>query len=114
MSYSKPLTMMLGYFFAFIITTVINGINGELFLPDGMQIAGFMWNGIMTMAVASTLWVIALTKGSTVKISNLAYITPFLSLVWTFVVLKEPIQISSVIGLVVIVLGIFIQIKDKN
>ena len=114
MSYSKPITMMIGFFEAFIITTVINFINRDLFLPDLMQTLGFMWNGIMTMAVASTLWLVALTMGNTAKISNLAYITPFLSLVWTALILHEPIKLSSVIGLAVIVLGIFIQIKDKK
>lgn len=66
------------------------------------------------MAIANTVWVVALSLGNTAKISNLAYITPFLSLVWTFLILKEPLNIYSIVGLVVIVCGILIQIRDKD
>lgn len=66
------------------------------------------------MATASTSWLFALACGKTAKVSNLAYITPFLSLVWTALVLKESISVYSVVGLIVIVLGIFIQLKDKE
>ena len=120
--YDKMLSMMLNYFVSFVITTVINAVTGGLFIPSLAELAGFAWNGIFTMAIACTAWVIALDNGNTAKISNLAYITPFLSLVWTWLVLgdqgiKDP---YSLIGLTVIVLGIFIQLisfkkhKDKE
>ena len=72
------------------------------------------YNGICNMAIAATAWALALDSGKTAKISNLAYITPFLSLVWTAVFLKEQIHLSSVLGLTVIVLGIFVQLKDRE
>ncbi|MBQ4119166.1 MAG: DMT family transporter [Clostridia bacterium] len=120
--YDKMLSMMLNYFVSFTITTVINAAAGNLFMPTLSEAAGFAWNGIFTMAIACTTWVIALDKGNTAKISNLAYITPFLSLVWTWLILgdqgiKDP---YSLIGLCVIVAGIFIQLinfkkpKDKE
>ena len=52
----------------------------------------------------------AIESGETEKISNLAYITPILSMVWTSLILKETITIQSVIGLAVILLGILIQL----
>jgi len=113
-SYEKPIAMMISYFVTFLLTTVVNFINGDLFIPDGIQLAGFAWNGMFTMAVANTLWVLALKEGGTARISNLAYITPFVSLVWTLVVLGEPIKFTSVLGLVIIVAGILIQISDVN
>lgn len=112
--YHKMLTLMVSYFTTFIITTVINSVNGALFMPQLGQMAGFLWNGIFTVAIADSFWALALEKGKTAKISNLAYITPFLSSVWTSVFLKEKITTNSIIGLVVIVLGIFIQLKDKK
>lgn len=110
--YDKMLSMMLNYLVTFSVTSIINAASGDLFIPSGIQLVGFAWNGIFTMAIACTTWVIALDKGNTAKISNLAYITPFLSLVWTFFVLgdegiKNP---NSLIGLCVIVAGIFIQL----
>ncbi len=112
--YDKRNTMMLGYGASFILTTIINAVAGNLFIPTPIQAIGFAWNGICTMAIATTVWVIALASGKTAKISNLAYITPFLSLVWTSIFLKEKISILSVAGLIIIVLGIFIQLKDKE
>ncbi len=113
-SYDKCITMMISYGASFVLTTVINAVKGQLFIPTAIQTLGFAWNGAFTMAVATTSWVIALGSGKTAKISNLAYITPFLSLVWTGLVLKEEVNVFSVIGLIIIVLGIFIQLKDKE
>ena len=79
--------------------------------PD---VLGMLWNGVFSIGIATTSWQIALEGGNTAKISNLAYITPFLSLIWTSVFLKEKITVFSVVGLVIIVLGIFVQLKDKK
>lgn len=112
-NYNKSVSMMIGYASSFLITTVINAVNGELFILTISQLPGIIWNAVFTMAIANTIWVIALEKGDTAKVSNLAYITPFLSLVWTAVVLKETIKVNAVVGLVIIVGGILIQLKDK-
>ena len=112
--YDKSNTMMISYGASFLLTTIINAVAGNLFIPTPIQTMGFAWNGICTMAIATTVWIIALSSGKTAKISNLAYITPFLSLMWTSIVLKEKISILSVVGLIIIVLGIFIQLKDKE
>ena len=115
MKYDNRITMTLSYFVTFIVTTVINAVNGNLFMPNPVELLGFVWNGIFTMAIANTLWVFALTSAkNTAKVSNLAYITPFLSLVWTSVILKEKLNMLFVAGLVTIVIGILIQLKDKN
>ena len=113
-SYDKKISIMLSYFVTFILTSVINGVNGNLFVPDVVQFLGFAWNGIFTMAIANTAWTMALECRNTAKISNLAYVTPFLSLVWTFLILNEPPSVYSVAGLIVIVSGIFIQLADKK
>ena len=112
--YDKSLSFMLTFFATFVLTLVICVAKGRAFSFTGMQYLGFLWNGVTTMAVATTLWAIALSLGNTAKISNLAYITPFLSLVWTGLILKEQIKITSVFGLCIIVLGIFIQLNDKK
>jgi len=95
-------------------TLIINLATGNMPMLSAVQVLGIAYNGIFTMAIAATAWAIALESGKTAKISNLAYITPFLSLVWTAVFLKEQISICSVAGLVVIVLGILIQLQDKK
>ena len=110
-TFDKTLSMMTNYFVTFILTTIINALNNNLFCPSLMQTIGIAWNGIFTMAIACTLWILALSGGTTGKISNLAYITPFLSLVWASIFLDETLTVSSVLGLVIIILGIVIQLR---
>lgn len=112
--YEKSVSMMLSYFVTFILTTVINAANNALFVPTPSELAVFIWNGVFTMAIANTVWVLALLSGNTAKVSTLAYITPFASLIWTSLILKEELNVCFIVGLVIIVLGIFIQLKDKN
>ncbi len=112
--YDKGIALMFAYFVTFILTGIVVLVNGDIFIPTSLQIAGFAWNGVISMAAGTILWALALQVGNTAKISNLAYITPFLSLVWTSLILKETITFNSITGLVVIVLGIFIQLKSNS
>lgn len=112
--YDKWLSMMINYFVTFILSCVINIINNNLFIPTIAETAGFAWNGVFTMAIAGTAWLIALESGNTAKISNFAYLTPFISLIWTSLILNEEISINFFIGLVVIVSGLFVQSKDST
>ena len=115
--YDKRIAMMLNYLTTFVLTTLINLYNGDLFLPKLNELPAFMWNGVFCIAVAGTVWIYALEAGNTAVIANLAYITPFLSLVWTSVFLNEEITVTSVVGLVVIVAGIlgqFIRLPKRK
>lgn len=113
-SYDKCISMMINFAVSFILTGFVVVAKDGLFMPNGMQFLGILWNGIITLAVPNTLWIIALEKGDTAKISNLAYITPFVSLIWARLILKEELYPACIIGLVIIVLGIFIQLKDSK
>ena len=105
---------MLTYAATFLLTLLLCAFRGELFLPSPVMLLGLGWNGIFVMAVATTSWALALESGKTAKISNLAYVTPFLSLIWTRIFLKEAISPFSFLGLAVIIFGIFIQLKETK
>ncbi|MBE6955830.1 MAG: DMT family transporter [Ruminococcaceae bacterium] len=112
-SYDKQVAVMVAHAGAFVLCAGINLIaRTPLQLTPG-QILGLGWNGVGVMAVATTTWAMALDSGKTAKISNLAYITPFLSLVWNFLVLGDVPSYWAIGGLCLIVLGIFVQLKDK-
>ena len=80
-----------------------------------MQWIGILWLGVIVDALAYLLWALAL-KGAdnTAKIANLAYLTPFLSLIVSAIVLNEEITIRAVIALVFIVGGILLQSFYEN
>jgi len=110
----SQLGMMLSFLGAFLLSLLLNVLKGTPWSLDGFHLAGLAWNGICCMAAGSVCWALALASGNTAKISNLAYITPFLSLVWVGVFLKEMPTLWSLGGLCLIVLGIFIQLKDNK
>lgn len=112
--YDTQISMTVSFFMAFLLSLFMNLSTGTELRMALPQIAGLAWNGIFVMALATTTWALALNMADTAKISNLAYITPFLSLIWTSLFLKEQINLWSVAGLLVIVMGIFIQLKDKK
>ncbi len=58
---------------------------------------------------SSIFWLKALEYGDTSVTSNAFYLTPFLSLVYIALCLGEPILLSSIVGLLIIVVGILLQ-----
>ena len=113
-TYNKSISMMISYTATAIMTSALVLATGNAFTLNLVQSLGIAWNGIASYAVGTTLWAVALDKGSTTKISNLAYITPFLALIWTAIFLHESIKPASVIGLIVIVSGILLQLLPKK
>ena len=107
--YDKNLSVMISYGAGTILAFVLIIIQGKLSLPTGEQTAGMLWNGIICNALPYLTWALALDIGNTAVIANLAYLTPFVSLLCTHFVLGERVTIFSVLGLVLIVLGIVLQ-----
>jgi len=73
-------------------------------------IAGAVYLGIFEMGITFILWLMALKLSSTTaKVSNLIYLSPFISLILIHFIVGEVILLSTVIGLLFIVGGIIIQ-----
>ncbi len=71
--------------------------------------------GFFEMGITFFLWLKALSLSPQItKINNLVFLSPFLSLIFISYILKENIQTLSILGLIVIVLGIIIQKLIKN
>lgn len=76
---------------------------------------GMIWLGIVINALAYLLWAIALKKaGDSAKIANLAYLVPFLSIIISFIVLKERVSLNAAAALVLIISGILLQSINKK
>lgn len=108
-NYDKNLSVMVSYMAGTILAFVLAVFQGKLKSPTGSQAAGMIWNGVICNALPYLTWALALDIGNTAVIANLAYLTPFVSLLVTHFVLGEKITIFSVSGLLLIVLGIVIQ-----
>lgn len=108
--YNQNISMMVMWLVVAVCSMVL-GLMTENWVPiRGMQWFGMLWLGVVVDAVAYLLWALAL-KGTenTAKIANLAYLTPFLSLIVSAVVLKEKVELRAFIALVFIIGGILLQ-----
>lgn len=85
----------------------------ENMLPQEGLFAG-MYVGLFELAVPFILWgqAIKLTQKVS-RIATLSFLVPFLALFWVNIILKEPIALSTIIGLCFIVVGTFFQQKES-
>lgn len=84
--------------------------NGQgLRLPSAAAWPWLLYNGVLVNGITYVFWFKALEHGDTFVISNALYLTPFLSLVYVYYFLEEPVLPSAVVGLLVIVVGIGVQ-----
>ena len=92
------------------VCSAVLGLATEEWVPiTGAQWLGMLWLGVVVDAVAYLLWALALKSAKhTAAIANLAYLTPFLSLVVSAVVLRERIRLRALIALVFIIGGILL------
>ncbi len=82
--------------------------NNHVITTNGLFYSIYI--GCFEMGFAFIFWMRALEYAdSTDKISNLIYLTPFLSLIVIHFVLGEKIFLTTFIGLVLIITGIFLQ-----
>jgi len=108
--YNQMISMMVVWFVSAVCSMIL-GLMTETWVPiKGTQWIGILWLGIVIDAVAYLLWALAL-KGAenTAKIANLAYLTPFLSLVVSAVFLDEKIRLRAILALFFIIGGILLQ-----
>lgn len=113
--YNQNIAMMVIWFVVAVCAMVL-GLLTENWVPiKGTQWIGMVWLGVVIDAVAYLLWALAL-KGTenTAKIANLAYLTPFLSLIVSAIVLKEKVELRAFIALVFIIGGILLQSLFEN
>ena len=82
---------------------------------DPRGIGGSVYVGVFEMGVTFVLWMRALSLSrTTAQVSNLVYLSSFLSLVLISVIVGETILPSSVVGLAFIVGGIVIRRFDRT
>lgn len=106
----QNITMMIIWLTVAVCSFAVGPLLEDWAPIRGVQWLGILWLGVMTDAVAYLLWALAL-KGAedTAKIANLAYLTPFLSVVCSAIVLKEKIKLQALAALVLIIGGILLQ-----
>lgn len=102
--------LFLNFCFGLLYISILCLVMGNFVVPTWEGIAGSVYLGIFEMGVTFVLWLKALNHSvNTAKVSNLIYLSPFLSLVFIHFAVGEAILGSTIIGLGFIISGIILQ-----
>ena len=83
-------------------------------IPSVGYLFGAVYIGLFEMGITFFLWMKGLQlSNNKAKTSTLAYLSPFISLIFIALILGETIRFSSIIGLVFIIGGILYQQLEK-
>jgi len=110
-NYDIIASMALYYLFSFIFIIPTILFFSEIIIPSIKAFIGLLWLGLFSASTGNVLWFLVLKDGETSKMANMIYLVPFISLVYIYFLTGEKILLSSLIGLILIVLGILIQYK---
>lgn len=81
--------------------------QGEWYWPHWQGLLGAAYVGLFEMGVTFMLWLGAMRSATHVsRVSNLIFLSPFLSLVFIHFLLHEPIAPATFIGLLLIILAV--------
>ncbi|MCG7198962.1 DMT family transporter [Marinobacter pelagius] len=102
--------LFLNFLFGLPVIAVICGLTEGFVIPSGTSLGAAVYVGVFEMGLAFVLWSYAMKKAeNTSKVSNLIFISPFLSLVFIYFILGEVILPSTYTGLVLIMGGLWLQ-----
>jgi len=102
--------LFLSFVFGLIYITIYLVFTKGFSPPPLKGLAGAVYLGLFEMGITFVLWLMALKhSATTAKVSNLVYISPFISLFFIRFAVGETILISTILGLMMIVGGIFLQ-----
>ena len=102
--------LWLNFVFGFGFVALYMLVTARLRLVGPEGLFGSLYVGAFEMGITFVVWLYALRLSrTTAQVSNLIYLTPFLSLVVVHFVVGEEIFTSTVVGLVLIVSGILLQ-----
>lgn len=102
--------LFLNFFFGLIFISIFILLTDSFIIPTTKAYLSTLYIGIFETGVTFVLWLYAMKfTERTDKIGNLVYISPFLSLFFINLVLKESIYFSTIIGLILIVTSIIFQ-----
>lgn len=108
-NFDKTISTFIYFLSALICAAITVSLFSTLKIPSLATWIWLLYNGIFVNGITYVWWFQALEKVDTHIVSTVLYLTPFISLIYIWLFLQEKILLSSVIGLVIIVIGILIQ-----
>ena len=95
-----------------ILIAIYIGLIGGISLPNLQASLGAVYIGFFEMGITFIFWLKAVNLTQSIsKISNLIFLSPFLSLIFIYFIVAEEILLSTIIALFFIIGGLLIQQK---
>jgi drug/metabolite transporter (DMT)-like permease len=111
----EVIKLFLNFAFGLIYLTVAVALFSDFKVELNQSFWAAIYSGVFEVGITYVLWLKAMNlTTSNAKIGNLVFLAPFISLLFIHFILKETIYITTFIGLVFIVTGIFVQQLDKT
>lgn len=104
------------FLFAMPMIVIYFYFTNEFEVPRIEGILGAIYIGLFEMGLTFLFWLKAMQNTTdTSKITNLIFISPFLSLIFIYFILGEKIELSTIKGLVLIIIGlVLVAIFDSK
>jgi drug/metabolite transporter (DMT)-like permease len=111
----ESIKLFLSFGFGFLFSLIAVWKFSEFVLPGIEGLAAVTYVGLAEMGLTFFLWLNALKHAErTDQVSQLIYLSPFLSLFFISLVLHEPIHFTTFIGLILILAGIIWHKKTQQ
>ncbi len=102
--------LFISFGFGFLYVVAMLGFGPGIGAPSLPGLGGAIYSGLFEMGLTFVLWLRALRlSASAARVSNLVFLSPFISLLLIQVIVGERILLSTLFGLSLIVAGILIQ-----
>lgn len=107
--------LFLNFMFGFIFILIAGLCSSKLIIPEIKGLLSAIYVGIFEMGITFVIWLKALKLSeTTAKVSNLIFLTPFISLAFISMITGEKISYSTIIGLFLIINGIIMQHCNRD
>lgn len=112
LQYEKFTSMLVFYVASLCLITPTMLAFSKFAIPQSLSTwLALIFLGGLANSLGFVFWFKALERGETHKLANMIYINPFLSLLFVYFLNNEAIPLVSIMGLLLIVGGIFVQLK---
>ncbi len=78
-----------------------------------LELFGVGWIGAFTDGIATFLWFKAIELGEVARPASIVFLTPFVSLIFIYFIIHEPIIPAPIIGLLLIILGAWLVDQEN-
>lgn len=114
-SRNQLVKLFTNFCFGVVYLAAVVALFSDFKLEPGEGFWAIIYVGLFEAGITYVLWMKAMgLSTNNAKIGNLVFLAPFISLIFIRFILKENIYITTFIGLVFIIAGIFVQQLDRQ